>query len=71
MSSTSVEKRLTALESELASLKEAIASAGPGHPWWRKVVGVYQDDPAFEESARLGREWRESFRPTGDEPAPL
>ena len=71
MPSTSVEVRLTALETELAALKETIAASAPEEPWWRKVVGVYQDDPAFEESARLGQEWRESFRPNGDEPAPL
>ena len=71
MSSTSVEQRLTALESEIAALKEMFASTGREDPWWRKIVGVYQEDPAFDESAQLGRDWRESFRPNGDEPAPL
>ena len=71
MSSSSVEKRLSVLESELESLKEALASSGNEQPWWRKVVGMYEDDPAFEEAARLGREWRESFQPDNDEPAPL
>ena len=27
------------------------------------VVGIFENDPAFEEAARLGAEWRASFRP--------
>jgi hypothetical protein len=71
MSSASVEQRLTVLEEELAAIKETLASTGQERPWWRRIVGVYQDDSTFEESARLGREWRESFGPNGDDPAPL
>jgi len=28
----------------------------------KRIVGVFQDDPEFEQSMRLGREYRESLR---------
>jgi hypothetical protein len=31
--------------------------------WWKKIVGVNEDDPEFDEAMRLGREYRESLRP--------
>jgi hypothetical protein len=32
------------------------------YPWWKKIAGIFADDPAFEEAMGLGREWRQSFR---------
>jgi hypothetical protein len=39
----------------------------PETAWWKRIVGVFSDDPEFEEAMRLGREYRESLRE--EEPA--
>ena len=36
-------------------------------PWWEQIGGTFQNDPVFEEVVRLGREYRESLRPSDDE----
>jgi hypothetical protein len=64
MVSTDLEQRVANLEAEVAKLREELNTAtGKQNPWWRKIAGSFADDPAFEEAMRLGREWRESFRP--------
>jgi hypothetical protein len=36
----------------------------PGEESWaHRIAGELEDDPEFDEVIRLGREWRESFRP--------
>lgn len=68
MAETTVEERLTTLEQELAQLKQQLTPYKPqdAAPWWKKIVGVYRDDPEFDAAERLGREYRESLRPKGD-----
>ena len=63
MAVNSLEERMTALEAEVARLKKLLESEAPPLPWWRRIVGVYKDDPEFDEAMRLGREYRESLRP--------
>jgi len=64
MASSDLEKRVAALEAEVAKLKaESTKSAANQHPWWEEIAGTFADDPAFEEAMRLGREWRDSFKP--------
>lgn len=50
-----------------ATLGAAVAS----DRWWDTIADVYENDPLFEEAVRLGREWRDSFRPAPGEVAPL
>ncbi|MGN6367312.1 MAG: hypothetical protein ACTHN5_03535 [Phycisphaerae bacterium] len=57
MTTAQFEKRLAALEAEVASLKSSSKSKPQ---WWNKIAGVFADDPAFDEAMRLGRKWRES-----------
>ena len=57
----SLEKRVAAVERELAQLREKLA--GPRKPWWEKVWGTFANDPSFEEASRLGREYRASLDP--------
>jgi hypothetical protein len=63
------EERLTALEEKLSRLTEREAETTPKAPWWKRIVGVYKDDPEFDEAERLGRERRESLLPKADEDA--
>lgn len=56
--------RLTALEAEVAQLKQKVETVVPQpKPWWRALAGSFADDPIYEEAMRLGREYRESLRP--------
>jgi hypothetical protein len=61
MAEKTLKERVAALEAEVARLKEKIE--GPEIPWTEKIAGTFANDPDFEEAMRLGREWRESFRP--------
>jgi hypothetical protein len=63
MSAVSLEDRVAVLEAELARLKARIVAGDVGEPSWKKIVGVFANDPAFTEAMRLGREYRESLRP--------
>ncbi len=57
------ERRVQALQEQVARLK-AMAEEIQGPQEWHKLIGSHADAPgAFEEAMRLGREWRESFRP--------
>ena len=80
MSTLEMEQQISQLKSEVlsrvAKLEEQVTRLTvkietPESPletaWWKKIVGVYKDDPEFEEAARLGREYRESLRLTDEE----
>jgi hypothetical protein len=62
MASVSLEERVANVEAELAILKTKVEAANSAKPQWKKIVGVFADDPAFTEAMRLGREYRESLR---------
>ena len=76
MSVIEMERRISEIESEfsarLAKLEEQVSrlSPQPETAWWKKIVGVYKDDPEFDEAMRLGREYRESLRPSEEDEAP-
>jgi len=63
MPSTSFEKRLAALEEEVARLKSRVESTGASSPWWERIAGTFEKDPVYEKARKLGREYRESQRP--------
>lgn len=67
MADASLEARLTELERRVAKLAGESMGAPSEKPWWKRIVGVYKDDPEFDEAERLGREYRESLRPKEDE----
>lgn len=67
----SLEQRLAALEAEVARLREKVeAIPVEDGRWWNKIAGTFADDPIYEEAMRLGREWRESFRPGPEDADP-
>lgn len=58
-----LEARVEALEREIAALKKLVAAAAkvdeqPFEHDWKATFGRFQDDPTYEEAARLGRAWR-------------
>ena len=56
--SQTLEKRVEDLEKKVAEL-----SAEPTRLTrkkdWRRTIGIFKDDPDFEEAVRLGREYRQ------------
>jgi hypothetical protein len=73
MPAMTVEERLTALETEVAELKEQITrEKAPNEvPWWEHLFGAFADSPEYEELTRLGREYRGSLRPENEAEVPL
>ena len=53
-----LEKRVAALESEIAEIKRRIAADAP-QSWFAHVAGSFKDEPDFDEVLRLGREVRQ------------
>lgn len=65
MSNAELEKRIAVLEAEVADLKSKIEKKNGDKtdiPWWKQRMGVFADDPMYDEAMRLGREYRESQR---------
>lgn len=62
---STVEERLSALESEVQAVKRQLAKMGKPRAWLDDVAGSMEAWPEFEEVLRLGREFRESV---GDAP---
>jgi hypothetical protein len=67
MTIAEIEKRLTAIERELAELRQraVIPRESPNH-WIEKIAGTYstpEEVAAFKKAAEYGRKWRNSFRP--------
>ena len=59
-----LEKRLAAVEAELAKLKkDTPENKEDNRPWWEKIYGTFEGDPHYKEAMELGRKYRESFRP--------
>ena len=55
MSPENLEKRVIAIEAEVAELKAKLATvSGEDVPWWKRISGIFADDPAFEEAMRPG-----------------
>lgn len=63
MGPAQLEKRVEALEKELARLKNKVEGPDASKPWWERIAGTFQDDPVYEKAMRLGRQYRRSLRP--------
>ena len=65
MPTSTIEERLSILESEVNKLKVSfITNTEPIKPWWEEIVGVFANDPAFDEAIAIGREYRKSWKDT-------
>ncbi len=69
MPTKTLEDRVTAVEKELAAMKQQLEKdkSQPAVPGWEKIFGIFANSEGFEEAVRLGREYRESLRPKDDE----
>ena len=65
----SLEERITELETKVERLqqKHDVESPQDTRPWWEQIRGTFKEDAAYDEAMRLGREYRESLRPTDGE----
>lgn len=61
MSTVSLEERVEALETQCAELLDVIC-ARPAKNAWRKVVGMFGDDPQIEELHKETQRIREEDR---------
>jgi hypothetical protein len=69
MASMPLEARVAALEKEVARLRAKVEGEDQTAPdWLDRVWGSFANDPIYEQAMRLGREWRESFRPKPRKP---
>lgn len=59
---TVLEERVTNLERELTALKERVSlgQKSPERSWLDVLAGSFENDSAFEEVLRLGREFRDA-----------
>ena len=59
--SLTLEQRVEVIERELNFLKAQLPKNSQ-KPWWQKIVGVFENDPAFDEISSLGQKFREQER---------
>lgn len=69
MTNIEMEKRIEILEAEVALLKSKVEKNGNSAevPWWKQRIGIFADNPAYDEAMRLGREYRLSQKMDYDE----
>ncbi|HWQ33973.1 MAG TPA: hypothetical protein VNQ79_14075 [Blastocatellia bacterium] len=59
-----IEARLSALEAEVARMKQQVETVGEsGKDWLDEVYGSFANDPDYDKAMELGRKYRESLRP--------
>lgn len=64
---TTLEDRVSALETQLAQLLAEKQATNTNTPWWRQRYGAFQDDEMYDEAMRLGAEYRRSQPTAADE----
>lgn len=67
---SALEDRVATLEQEVDSLKQQMAQGErqpPQKSWLDVMAGAFENDPAFAEALRLGREFRASQGTAGQD----
>lgn len=65
MSTVTIKERLTMLEAKVEKIQQQAADKSSDKsddniPWWERIVGVFEDNPEFEEVVHYGQKWRAS-----------
>lgn len=63
MTTKQLEKRVAAVERELARIKTKLEGMNSSTPWWERIAGSFQDDAVYKKAMKLGREYRRSLGP--------
>lgn len=61
MTTTQLEKRLAAVEADIARLKKSAASK---NQWWNQIAGAFADNPRFDQAMRLARQHPDATKPS-------
>lgn len=65
MKTAEIEKRLTAIELAIEQMKETRRDVrSQPIAFLKRIKGAFEDDEAFREAMRLGRQWRKRQRPS-------
>jgi hypothetical protein len=67
MTNAEIEKRIAALEAEVALLKSKAEKKSDSEKPWYKQIPKFGGNPAYEEAMKLGREYREVQKDFEDE----
>lgn len=67
MAAPSLEDSVAALEARVGQLHKEPEQATAALRGWQRIVGIFQDEPEFEEAVRLGCEWRMADAPADNE----
>ena len=77
MAKRSLEEQMKTLEVRVERLEKSAEHSEPANArgqttaeFLQTFAGIFENDPAFLEAARLGAEWRASFRPKSRKPSP-
>lgn len=60
MATDILEQRVSALEKEVREIQLKMAGSAAAGTWLHQMIGAFKDEPAFDEVAAYGREYRES-----------
>jgi hypothetical protein len=63
MASSQLERRVAALEAEVAKLKNTLEVKDQTPPWWEQIAGTFENDLIYDHAMRLGQHYRQSLRP--------
>jgi hypothetical protein len=61
--SASLEKRVAALEKQMAALRRTDRAQPDGREWLDDLYGRFAGDPLFDRAMKLGAKYRRSLRP--------
>lgn len=63
MNAKQLEKRISDLEAEVSALRHAVRGAKTS-PWWERITGTFENDPAYKKAMQLGKQYRKSQKPS-------
>jgi len=56
-----LQQRIDLIENEIKLLKSYVFKNAQ-QPWWQQIVGLFENDPDFDQISSLGRSIREQER---------